>query len=278
MLTVKTLTEKEAMDRHSVQEMEKVGDGVTTFLSLELKHDNVLGLFFIHCMQHLASVISTQTGINVSNSGSNDPTIPSYRSKGNETNSSPSTSLSPNSTRTEEHGESQTASSVGNSTMPPTLKTRSTSSILLECESKLPPSCSEAYSNSLVLYITASICESLSSSLLEQTELPDLLSTLFVVISCHAHCVTRSEKRTTKADSMLVNEESQLDEILGGPITLSIAFGLLSAIMGGAIEVGVAMYCQMFAVPKDCGILDLILIITQFHLLIVKLVCVFIGH
>lgn len=243
VLTVRTLTEEEVMELHSVHEMEKVGNGVIALLSLELKHDNLLGLFFIHCLQHLASVLSIQTRTTIPDSGLNDSTRSVHRSEGTETKSSLGTSVKPTTTFTNEQGNSQTSikdSSVGNSMTSLSLDTQSTSSILLECESKLPPSRSEAYSNSLVLYITASICESLSSSLLEQTELPDLLSALATVISCHAHFVTRPDKKT---DTLLFDEESSLDDILGGPITLSIAFGLLSTIMGGVIEVGVAMYC-----------------------------------
>lgn len=119
---------------------------------------------------------------------------------------------------------------------PPGLKQNpsdSTNSDLLECERNPEVlSRSEAYGNALVLYLTAALCEHMSNEVIEQVDLPLLIETISVVVKSHAHFASKGQS----SDILLVIGPN-LEKLFGESITLSIVFGLLSAILGGAREV-----------------------------------------
>ena len=177
------------MERQSAEEMERVGCGVVTLLTSELKQDGLVGSFFLLCLRHLSSILAQQT-------------------------------------RTPERQESSVSPTERRETAP---TSSSTASTLLVCEARLPPSLAEAFSNSLVLYITAALCEEHSSTVIEQVCLPDLLTCLASLVASHARYCEGMGKVVLRRDSP--------DEVLGGPITLSVAFGLLSALLSGAVQV-----------------------------------------
>ncbi len=201
-LKARTLTEKEVLGRRNAEEMERMGTGIVALLNSELNKENVIGAFFLLCLQHLTSIILHQTGYTCT-----------FRED----------ALKPVS-----HSDQQ---------LDDVLAPSERSSALLDCEAKLPLSQTEAYTSSLVLYIAASICEELSSTLLQQVSLPDLLSSIGALVSCHANfCKVKNNK-----DHVTV-VASKEHEILGGSITLGIVFGLLSAILSGIVAVSAMLY------------------------------------
>ena len=102
--------------------------------------------------------------------------------------------------------------------------------VLLECEQSIR----DAFTDALVLYLTASLCEHMSGDVLETVELSQLIEVISVVVGCHARFI--SEWQKSNRSGMLV-ARPDLEGLLGGSITLNIAFGLLSAILGGARQV-----------------------------------------
>ena len=197
-LKARRLTEKEVLGRRNAEEMERMGTGIVALLNSELKQENVIGAFFLLCLQHLTSIILHQTGYTCS-----------FREPVS-------------------HSDQQ---------LDDVLAPSKRSSALLDCEAKLPLSQTEAYTSSLVLYIAASICEELSSTLLQQVSLPDLLSSIGALVSCHANfCKVKNDKDRVKVVA------SKEHEILGGSITLGIVFGLLSAILSGIVAVSAMLY------------------------------------
>lgn len=101
----------------------------------------------------------------------------------------------------------------------------------------------------------------MSSEVLLSVKMPPLLEAISSIVSCHARFVTpASDKATIIGGSvgsqspgsggkkkgtagggrgllLVLGEGCDLDELPGGSITLSIVFGLLSAILGGGREV-----------------------------------------
>lgn len=112
-------------------------------------------------------------------------------------------------------------------------KNPKSSSVLLDCEQD---SHLEAYNNALVLYITAALCEHVTEDVLKSADLHTLLTTISTVVGCHAHFCSNTLTKQHGSSILQITGPS-LEELLGGPITLNIAFGLLSAILGGAREV-----------------------------------------
>ncbi len=213
-LTARTLTEEEVLRRRNAEEMERMGTGIVALLNSELKQDNIIGAFFLVCLQHLTSIILHQTGYTCSITEDTLKPV-SYSDQQQDDVPAPS----------------------------------ERSSALLDCEAKLPLSQTEAYTSSLVLYITASICEELSSTLLQQVSLPDLLSSISALVSCHASfCEVINGKNHVK---IVASEEH---EILGGPITLGIVFGLLSAILSGIVAVSRVQCCTVTCTTCTCGL------------------------
>ena len=105
------------------------------------------------------------------------------------------------------------------------------SSALLECESAMPKSSSELLSDAGTLYITAALCENCSDVVLHESNVPSMLEACKTIIKCHATTVSR---HGNTSEVRLIPGQSSCVELTGGPVTLSICFGLVSAILGGA--------------------------------------------
>lgn len=201
-LKIETLTDAEVLESKNVEEMEKVGSGLVALLNVELREVKIVGRFFVACLEYLTAIILQQTN-NTSCAGVKE--------------------CAPKTVSSDQSNDLHTLPR--------------TNSALLDCEVVLPPSHTESYYSSLVLFVTASICEDLSSTLLQEVSLPDLLASITSLVLCHAsYCKDRDIKDCLK---VLANEDI---EILGGPITLSIVFGLLSAVLSGAVEVRIHDY------------------------------------
>lgn len=170
-----------------VDEMERIGNCVLEILKTNVS--DVVGVFFLQCLDHIAEELYKETNY----------TMPNV--------------LIPQST-------------------PASVSTnKKSSTVLLECEQNLGV---ESYNNTLVLYIIAALCEHMSNDVLNGADLRSLLLTISTIVGCHSHYFTQSSK---KQEKMFQITGPSLESLLGGPITLSISFGLLSAILGGAREV-----------------------------------------
>ena len=112
----------------------------------------------------------------------------------------------------------------------------SASSALLDVEKETRElTRAELYRRSLALYLTAALSEEKTSDILEQVERRALLEVLGVALECHAHIVTRKSEKFSSLGLLVVQPD--LEQVLGGPITLSISLGYLSAILTGANQV-----------------------------------------
>ena len=202
LLKIRTLSDAEALTKMNTEEMEKVGSSLLALLNVELNEIKIIGRFFVTCLQYLSSIILPQTK-QMSFLGVTSKRV------------------------------SRSDQQKGNLCSSP-----DTNSALLDCEVVLPPSHTEAYFNSLVLFVTASICENINSTLFQEVNLFDLLASIKSLVECHAtYCKNHEIKDCLKVTA---NENR---EILGGSITLSIVFGLLSAVLNGAVEVCMVVLC-----------------------------------
>lgn len=113
------------------------------------------------------------------------------------------------------------------------------SSALLECERAMPKSSLEVLSDAGTLYITAALCEHCSEVVLRETHLPSVLRACKTIIECHAAAV--SQDRNTSKVRLIPGRSSRV-EVTGGQVTLSICFGLVSAILGGAKTVSSGIF------------------------------------
>ena len=201
-LTVKCLSEEGRLESQDTERMESVANCVIHLVETDLKFNGLPGLFFTECLQHIAVVLCRATGHSASD-----------------------TSLS---------SKVKRERSIQSNQMDH--KSDDSSSTLLELEQVLEvPVHTEAYSNALVLYLTAALCEHMGDTVLQQSQLHDLIEVMSVIVNCHAQFVSEEPSRTT--DILLVAAGPDLEILLGGSVTLSIVFGLLSAILGGAREV-----------------------------------------
>lgn len=98
------------------------------------------------------------------------------------------------------------------------------SSELLECEQVMPKSQSEYLLDSQKLYITAALCENLSGVILKDLDVSHLLDDFRVIFECHAKLGDEVQ---------LLPGKNVGGEITGGPVSLSICCGVLSALLGG---------------------------------------------
>ena len=185
------------VNTHDVDEMERIGNCVLEMLKSNADIASVVSVFFLQCLEHISKELCKTTN---------------YKS-GNAVN------------------ESQQAAAGSEENT----GTKS-SSLLLHFEQNIDHSQEEAYTSALVLYITAALCEQMSDDVLKQVELPVLLSTISTIVGCHAQFAERLLNGQDQTSILQITGPS-LESLLGGPITLSIAFGLLSAILGGAREV-----------------------------------------
>ena len=103
----------------------------------------------------------------------------------------------------------------------------------------------------------------MSNEVLQSVQLPLLLEAVSSIVGCHAHFVSPASDRTTTSGIpgggigsgskggiggerlLLVTAAGgpNLDELPGSSITLSIVFGVLSAVLGGGREVRNNHYC-----------------------------------
>ena len=87
-----------------------------------------------------------------------------------------------------------------------------------------------SFSVAVVLYVAAAICENVSENILSKVDEGKLVHYLATIIKCHADFLRKMK------DQISILETRQ-EELPGGHVTLSIAFGLLSALMTAYKEV-----------------------------------------
>lgn len=187
--------------RWSVEKMESLGRAIMELVGTEIKSHQLLGKFFVECLTCVTATLC----LDVDHRSS----LPSIQREMKKMKA----------TRKASDGAS---------------------SVLLDVEERMAtPTPAEAFQHSLWLYLTAALSENKTSEVLEQTDISQLLSILSVVVECHAHLVTRKSDNCSSSSSPpnLLVIQPNLDQILGGPITLSIALGYLSALLGGARQV-----------------------------------------
>ena len=186
-----------------VERMESTGEAILEFLGTLLKSKKLIGKFFIECFRFVIAVLCNDVGYQTQVSSVQAEIRMQRPEKTTPTSSS------------------------------------STSSALLDLEHKqCNLSQAEAFHRSMALYLTASLLENNTSEVLEQADTAELLDILSVAIDCHAHHVTRKKCDTSSSSlNSLLLVEPDLDHMLGEPITLSIALGYLSALLGGAMQV-----------------------------------------
>lgn len=109
------------------------------------------------------------------------------------------------------------------------------SSALLECENNMPRSDSEVIHVASTLYITAALCEHMSEQVIKEMDLPSFLETCRIIMRCHAKFLDSTSGRGV----VQILESADAKEIIGGPVTLNIVLGMLSAILGENREVRV---------------------------------------
>lgn len=186
--------------RWSVEKMENLGQTILELVGTEIKSCQLLGQFFVECLTCIAATLCLDVDYQTQFSSIQ------REMKQMKTTRKPSDGAS---------------------------------SVLLDVEERMAkPSPAEAFYHSLWLYLTAALSENKTSEVLEQTDTSQLLSVLSVVVECHAHLVTRKQDNSSPSSppNLLVIQPN-LDQMLGGPITLSIALGYLSALLGGARQV-----------------------------------------
>ncbi len=104
---------------------------------------------------------------------------------------------------------------------------KGTSNVLLEIESRH----SQSFSSTLVLYVAAALCENAGEKILTEVDNVTLVGSLVPIVKCHAVNATR------KLEVVRITEGNNVQGLVGDHVTLSIAFGLLSAIMTANKEV-----------------------------------------
>ena len=104
---------------------------------------------------------------------------------------------------------------------------KGTSNVLLEMESRH----SQSFSSTLVLYVAAALCEIAGEKILTEVDNVTLVGSLVPIVKCHAINATR------KLEVVRITEGNNVESLVGDHVTLSIAFGLLSAIMTANKEV-----------------------------------------
>ena len=217
VLRLRSRKEEEEDGRQSlgVDKMESVTDCILELLRSDLKACELTAKFFLECLKHLASVLCEATG---------------YRPSSRKSDSIKTTSLR-----------------------------AGTSSALLESEASPSGDTGRA---ALVLYLVAALCEDaeLVVTILEQISLPGLFAVAATIIGCHAHSVvaeTLTETKTSPPSSSSSSSSSSggirlrvvvvgagaNGELPGGTVSLSVVFGLLSAVLGGGREVCVSLPC-----------------------------------
>ena len=105
----------------------------------------------------------------------------------------------------------------------------STSSALLELE-KNGRGPMASLSDAMALYTAAAICENMGNELVEQVDRFSLLDAISSIISCHASISSlQADVKVLPSHTKRVGPET----LTGGTLTLSIALGLMSALLAG---------------------------------------------
>lgn len=115
-----------------------------------------------------------------------------------------------------------------------TVSSCESSSALLDCEHLMPMTISEMTDRTSTLYITAALCEHMGAKVISQVHLPSLLTACGGVLSQHAGVL---EERGRRVELSVQHQSDYGEEMVGGTVSLTLVFGLLSAIMSGAREV-----------------------------------------
>ena len=189
----------------SVERMERDGRAIMDLVGAVLRSCQLIGPFFMECLTCVVAILCTDLGYQTQVS----------RIK---------TEIKSRSS-VEEHPKSSETSA---------------SSVLLDVERRSGEvTREESYRRSLALYLAAALSEESTSHVVEQTDTTALLEILAVAVECHAHIASRTNETLSSLSpsvSLLV-VGPDLDHMLGGPITLSVALGYLSAILTGANQV-----------------------------------------
>lgn len=191
--------DNDSSELYSSQLMEDIGSSMVELLTGDLKNTAIFGPFFVSCLQQLSFLLSRECGLKKSDMHRRQKLL----------------------TKDED---------------PQTMKqqeTKVTSTVLLDWEEEVTTySERQNFSNTLVLYVIAALCESMDKNVLEELDKPVLLETILSIVQCHSHCVSDNSGVliTTKDHSLLY-------KLTGGHVTLGIAFGLLSATLAGSQQV-----------------------------------------
>ncbi len=110
------------------------------------------------------------------------------------------------------------------------------SSALLECEEALPLTSSEVQRETLVLYVTAALCEQLIEKVMEESPLPALAGACGAILGCHASCLEARERGNVRVSSG-AECLSYGEVMMGGSLSISIVFGLVPAVLAGPRKV-----------------------------------------
>ena len=219
--------------RWSVGRMESVGQAILEFVGTEIKSGGLLGEFFLECLTRVAAILCFDVNY--------EPQLLSVRKE------------------------------MKSLALPETAKkSKDASPALLAVEQKMSsPTLREAFHRSLVLYLTAALSENMTAAVLEQTDVAQLLEVLSVVVGCHAHIVTSKQGSSSSPLNLLV-VQPDLGELLGGPITLSIGLGYLSAILGAAEVSLLQSYYTVYIQYSHYTILSLYNTIQHFNILSIQ--------
>ena len=198
---------EEELDREGegmwcVEKMESIGQGIMVLLKSDLRLNGLAGQFFIECLIFIAAILCQDVGY--------QPDEPSVRAE------------------------------IEKSLFPQTMKKSSDANpaLLLVEQNMNRPTRRDAFYRSLVLYLVASLSENMTSDILDQADLSHLLGIISAIIECHVQLtLVKQHSHTASLDYRLLLAQPDLDCMLGGPITLSVALGYLSAVVGGARKV-----------------------------------------
>jgi hypothetical protein len=111
---------------------------------------------------------------------------------------------------------------------------QSTSSVLLECENNMPLSSFEVERGVGVIYTIATLCEQLNEKVLSEAHLPSLLGACRDILTCHTSYLANQGSNIKVSGTA---EPTYGEMMVGGSVSLSIVFGLLSAIIADVSNV-----------------------------------------
>ena len=183
---------------YSSQLMEDIGSSVVELLTGDLKNTSIFGPFFVSSLQQLSFLLSRECGLKKSVVKREQKLL---------TKDEPPQTMK------------QQATNV-------------TSTVLLDWEEDSTYSERQNFSNTLLLYVIAALCESMDNNMVEELDKPVLLETLLSIVQCHSHCVSDNSRVLTTTE-----DYSLFYKLTGGHVTLGIAFGLLSATLAGSQQV-----------------------------------------